>query len=195
MAAYAMTAIKYPDSVQAKISLLEAANGAGLFIGPIFGGLIYQFTSFCVPFFLFTGLLLSLVPFLKRSFTSELDRNDAPQEGVKKLSYFQLLKHKRVAFAGMSQFFNILIFTIGQPIFGPRLSDDYHFSNAVVGICFALPTLFYIVTGLVFLPCISRKFVPRATIMIGFLIIAASTLLMGPSRILGLPSKSPFLMI
>lgn len=46
VATYAMTSIKYSDNVQAKITLLEAANGAGLFIGPIFGGVIYQFTSF-----------------------------------------------------------------------------------------------------------------------------------------------------
>lgn len=46
VAAYAMVSIKYPDDVQSKISLLEAANGAGLFVGPIFGGLVYQFTHF-----------------------------------------------------------------------------------------------------------------------------------------------------
>ena len=44
--AYAMTSIRYPDNLQSKISLLEAANGAGMFVGPIFGGLIYQYTSF-----------------------------------------------------------------------------------------------------------------------------------------------------
>lgn len=43
---YAMTSIAYPENIQQKISLLEAANGAGLFIGPLLGGLIYQFTSF-----------------------------------------------------------------------------------------------------------------------------------------------------
>jgi MFS family permease len=46
VSAYAMVSIKYPTNVQAKISLLEAANGAGLMVGPIFGGLIYQFTHF-----------------------------------------------------------------------------------------------------------------------------------------------------
>ena len=55
VAAYAMTAIQYRENVQAKISLLEAANGAGLFVGPLFGGLIYQFTHFWVPFFIFTA--------------------------------------------------------------------------------------------------------------------------------------------
>ena len=58
VAAYAMVSIKYPENVQSKIALLEAANGAGLFIGPIFGGLVYQYTHFCVPFFTFSGLFL-----------------------------------------------------------------------------------------------------------------------------------------
>jgi len=41
-----MTSIKYSENVQQKISLLEAANGCGLFIGPLLGGVIYQLTSF-----------------------------------------------------------------------------------------------------------------------------------------------------
>jgi len=41
-----MATVKYKENLQSKISLLEAANGAGLFIGPIFGGIIYEFTYF-----------------------------------------------------------------------------------------------------------------------------------------------------
>jgi MFS family permease len=38
---YAMAAIKWPDEVQQKIALLEAASGSGLFIGPVVGSVIY----------------------------------------------------------------------------------------------------------------------------------------------------------
>jgi len=153
-----MTSIKYPDNVQSKISLLEAANGAGLFIGPIFGGVIYQFTSFCVPFFLFSGLFLAFIPLMKRQLGEELDRNDANEDKHKQIGYFTLLKHKRVLFAALSQFFNIMMFTIGQPIFGPRLTKTYKFTSSLVGVCFALPTIFYIITGLVVLPLVAKKF-------------------------------------
>jgi MFS family permease len=95
-----MVSIKYPEQLQAKISLLEAANGAGLFVGPIFGGLIYEFTHFCVPFFLFTVISWILLPFISRSLTEDLDRDDNPDNTRERLGYIKLLKHKRVSFAG-----------------------------------------------------------------------------------------------
>jgi MFS family permease len=190
-----MVSIKYPDQVQAKISLLEAANGAGLFVGPIFGGLVYQFTHFCVPFFLFTAIAWILLPFMKRSMGEELDRDDNKDNDAPRLGYWQLLKHKRVAFAGMNQFMNIVVFTAGQPIFGPRLTNDYHLSNWLVGVVFAVPTIAYIVTGPILLPLITKKFEPRATMMIGFLILSLCCFVIGPSKILGFPKESVALMI
>ena len=144
VAGYAMVAIKYRENVQEKISLLEAANGAGLFVGPIFGGLIYQFTHFWVPFFIFTAIFLTFIPFMRRAMTPDLDVDDNKDNNSNRINYFQLLKHKRVLFAALTQFFNIVCFTYGQPIFGPRLSDVYGFSDAIIGVCFALPTISYI---------------------------------------------------
>lgn len=129
-----MVSIKYADSVQSKISLLEAANGAGLFIGPIFGGLIYEATSFVVPFFICGSIFLTFPYLMRKTMTPDLDRDDSAENGSKRISYIELLKHRRVLFAGLGQFFNILTFTIGQPIFGPRLTGSYHFSKAIVGV-------------------------------------------------------------
>lgn len=185
-----MVSIKYPENVQPKISLLEAANGAGLFIGPIFGGIIYQLTHFCVPFFLFTGLLLIMLPFMMRSLTKDLDRDDNANNDSPRIGYIKLLRHKRVFFAGMNQFVNIIVFCSGQPIFGPRLADVYGLSNLLIGLMFAVPTVSYIVGGPLLLPLITKKFEPRTTMMIGFFILASCCFLIGPSNILGLPNES-----
>ena len=190
-----MTSIKYPNEVQQKISLLEAANGAGLFIGPLLGGAIYQFTSFCMPFFIFTALSLIMVPPMTRSLQPELDRIDTMPEGTQPVGYIMLLKNKRVAFAGVAQFFNILIFTAGGPVFGPRLTHDYGLSSVWVGACFALPTVFYILTGPIFLPLLTKKFEKRATMMVGFMLLATSAFFIGPSRLLGFPKESAAFMI
>mmetsp|Transcript_25261 Transcript_25261/g.28012 ORF Transcript_25261/g.28012 Transcript_25261/m.28012 type:complete len:170 (+) Transcript_25261:376-885(+) len=168
-----MVSIKYPENVQPKISLLEASNGAGLFIGPIFGGLIYQFTHFCVPFFLFTAILLIMLPLMVRSLTPDLDRDDNADGDKPRIGYLQLLKHKRVLFAGMNQFINIIVFCSGQPIFGPRLSDVYNLSPILIGLMFAVPTVAYILGGPLLLPLITKKFEPRSTMMIGFFILSS----------------------
>jgi MFS family permease len=195
VSAYAMTSIRYPDNVQAKISLLEAANGAGLFIGPIFGGAIYQLTSYCVPFFIFSAIFISFPLLMRKSFTEDLDRVDQNMTENPKISLLKLLGHRRVFFAALAQFFNIMTFTVGQPLFGPRLTNDYGFSNALVGVAFAIPTVFYIFTGLVILPFLTRVLKPRVCIMIGFCFLITSAFLIGPSQLLGMPETSAVLMI
>lgn len=37
-----MAQIKWLDEVQQKIGILEAASGAGIFIGPVFGSVIFS---------------------------------------------------------------------------------------------------------------------------------------------------------
>lgn len=148
-----------------------------------------------MPFFIFTGLSLALVPFMIKSFTAELDRDDNTDKGTERIGFFKLLKYKRVAYAGMAQFFNILMFTVGQPVFGPRLSQVYGLSSFWVGACFAVPTIFYILTGPILLPLLCKAFEKRATMMLGFILLAISAFLVGPSKILGMPSESSPLMI
>ena len=68
-------------------------------------------------------------------------------------------------------------------------------SEVLVGICFALPTVFYIITGPFLLPIITKGFEQRTTIMIGFFILTWAGFLVGPSQILGFPSKSIIMML
>jgi fucose permease len=167
-----MVSIKYPDNVQSKISLLEAANGAGLFIGPIFGGLVYKYTHFCVPFFLFSGIFLMLIPLLMKSLGPELDRDDNKENDAPKIGYLKLLSHKRVLFSGLNQFWNMIVFCSGQPIFGPRLKNTYGLNEFLVGVMFAVPCVAYIIGGPVLIPLMAKKFEPRTTKIFGFFILA-----------------------
>ena len=186
VAAYAMATVKYKENLQSKIGLLEAANAAGLFTGPIFGGLIYEYTFFSVPFFTFAGVTLIWVPFLKSVLTEELDANDEKKNVVKKVGYLKLLSHKRIFFAALTHFFNLVVITSRQPIFGPRLSNDYGFSKTMIGFWFALPTI----TFILFVPILNKllkHFEWRAKIMFGYMILITSMLLMGPSKLLNLP--------
>lgn len=136
-----------------------------------------------------------MVPFMTRSLKEDLDRRDMNSENGTRVGYFELLKNKRVAFAACGQFFNVMMFTAGGPVFGPRLTHDYGLDSVWVGACFALPTVFYILTGPIFLPLITKAFEKRAILMVGFIILASSAFLVGPSKLLGFPNESAPLMI
>ena len=95
----------------------------------------------------------------------------------------------------MTQFVNIVCFSYGSPIFGPRLKDVYNFSNAIIGVLFALPTVSYILTGPILMPFITKKFEWRANIIVGFFIFMIAGIFIGPSKVFGLPSISSPMMI
>jgi len=61
-----------------------------------------------VPFFVFTTIFFLFIPFMKKAYTPDLDVDDNEDNLKKKIGYFKLLTHKRVLFAALSQFFNIV---------------------------------------------------------------------------------------
>ena len=147
VSSYAMAAVRYKHNLQEKVGLLEAGNGIGFLVGPIVGGVIYQYTHFSVPFFTFGILLLILIFMLRNNLDEDLDTVPIHEEGDLKIGFRYLIKHKRILFAAIAQFFTLAVLTFGQPIFGERLKNDYGFSFAAIGLWFAIPTLAYALTG------------------------------------------------
>lgn len=152
---YAMAAIKWPEEVQQKIGILEAASGAGIFIGPVLGSALYDASGvYCIPFFVFAGMLLACAPLIMINLDKSLDTDREIQEttmgedGVMKqqAGALSMLSYKRVLFAAIAQSINLVIFTLGDPIFGPHL-DVAGLSPILIGVCFGLPTITYIITG------------------------------------------------
>lgn len=134
-----MAQIRWPDEVQQKIGILEAASGAGIFVGPVFGSLInegFQHVNenlaYCLPFFLFSGMLITTLPFCMKGFDKDLDTNrpqietEIGENGIMKhqVGAVGMIRYKRVLFAFLSQVINLIIFTLGDPIFGPHLEDN-----------------------------------------------------------------------
>lgn len=195
VSSYAMAAVRYKDNLQEKVGLLEAGNGVGFLVGPVVGGIIYEFTHFAVPFMVFGIAIIILTVFLRKHLDEDLDTIPLLRDDGLKVGFRYLMKHKRIFFAALCQFFTLGVLTFGQPIFGQRLEKDYGFSFAVIGLCFAIPTLAYALTGPLLLKRITKNFQFRTTIMMGFSILVISGVFIGPSRVFHLPSTSPVLML
>lgn len=72
---YAIVSLKYPENIEQNIGLLEAASGLGFFVGPLLGSAIFELTSYCVPFFVFSGLLVLSIGFFRKILSSDLDED------------------------------------------------------------------------------------------------------------------------
>jgi MFS family permease len=195
VSSYAMAAVRYKENLQEKVGLLEAGNGVGFLVGPVVGGIIYEYTHFAVPFIVFGIAIIILTIFLRNQLDEDLDTIPLVKEDGLKVGFRYLMRNKRVFFAALWQFFTLSVLTFGQPIFGQRLEKDYGFSFATIGLCFALPTLAYALTGPLLLKRITKHFEYRTTIMMGFWILVVSGIFIGPSKVFQLPGTSPVLML
>jgi len=71
---------------------------------------------------------------LRKQLDEDLDAVPFHPEGDIKVGFRYLMKHKRIGFAAIAQFFTLSVLTFGQPIFGERLEKDYGFSFAAIGL-------------------------------------------------------------
>jgi hypothetical protein len=95
-----------------------------------------------------------------------------------------LMRYKRVFFAAVSHFFNLIIFTFADPILAPHLENEKGLSTWQIGLVFGLPIAAYIITGPLLLQRLTKHFVLRTVIHIGFFAQALALLLVGPSETL-----------
>ena len=120
-------------------------------MGPVVGGVVYEFTAYWVPFALFSVLLLALLPFVIKNLTPELDGtgegDDNASAGDNQVSMWKMLKYKRVAFATFAQFINLIVFTFPEPVLAPRLEEGFGLGALVIGLIFGVPIISYVATG------------------------------------------------
>lgn len=61
-ASYTFVIKKFPDDISYVFSLTESFIGAGLALGPAFGGIIYSQFGYGVPFYIFGSFVLICLP-------------------------------------------------------------------------------------------------------------------------------------
>ena len=91
---FAIIGCFFPDRIASISAVIQVFNGLGLMIGPLLGGLLYQFGGFQLPFFAMGGalfLVFLVAFFLFPDYKSvAIKRNDEQYQTTRKLSLLKI---------------------------------------------------------------------------------------------------------
>jgi len=190
---YAILTMNFPSQMEKMVGYIEGSAGIGLCAGPVLGSILHRFGGFTTPFFTFgiffifcSPLIFSLVPKLADKKLEYIPIEDCSIFQYK-ITYRDLLSHKRVALAVIA----VAVFVMNQSFLEPILSTTlfrFGLNEHNVGLIFALQTVtFAITTRLVHL--VPQYFDKRSIITPAIIFSGIIAFLYGPSELLGLPNE------
>jgi DHA1 family tetracycline resistance protein-like MFS transporter len=162
--------------------LLGGATGVGFMIGPAIGGLLGS-SSITLPFFVTAGItLLSLAltaVFVTESLTPEKRSAHLSLKNLNTFTHFKeisLLKEARALLAvGAFFYIGLNIWQFNATIF---LKDVFHWGPSLIGWIFVLVGICDILSRVVLLPYLLKKWTERTLSMSGLLGLATGTALL-----------------
>ena len=182
--------------------MAEAVSGIGLMLGPVIGGLIFNYTTYFWTFFAFGAILIFsaiLTLFITPNSLNKSTQEEEGEEGQhngnqKKVTFSIFLFNKRCMFAFISCSVICLFMTYASSFLTDVLSKEKGIDEKYNGLILALPCLTYALSSAM-VSKIMGTFPRRLFMLFAFLLLACSTLLQGPSEMLSLPDMNALVII
>jgi len=139
---FAIIGCFFPDRIASISAVIQVFNGLGIMIGPLLGGLLFQFGGFPLPFFTMGGALFLVFIFAfflfpdYKSFTTKVDKR---YKTTRKLS---LLKIPEFLLTLLMLFIGSLSIGFIEPSIQPHLSS-LNLKPIELGAILFLPSLLY----------------------------------------------------
>ena len=175
---FAVTASIFPHHIATIFGLLETATGLGMMVGPAFGGLLYEFGGFTLPFVVLGAFMIVTVPL----HMLWLPPTDDVRVGVPSVSIIHIVRIPTIIVVCFAIVTAALVWSILDPTLAPHIhSSDVDISSLVLGLLFLLLSAFYAVFSPVWGWLADRMNNCSPMLAGGFLLSGVGLLLLGPS--------------
>ena len=179
---FAITASVFPDHIATIFGLLETATGLGMMVGPAFGGVMYQFGGFSLPFVVLGALMILAVPL----HLLWLPSTDGITVGVRSVSVLRILRIPAIIVICSAVVIAALAWSILDPTLAPHIhASDSEINSSILGLLFLLLSAFYAVFSPVWGWLADHMSNCLPMLAGGFLLSGVGLLLLGPSPWLG----------
>jgi len=200
-----------PNYSTTVLSCIETTFGLGSMVGPFFGGLLFDYGGFLLPF-LVCGLLLSVSGLLagglicclgrckrrnEKKRLAEVHNNNTRNDDnnniddvkeVPRIRFRQIIKKPGVLVAVIIVVFSGISSQWYQPTLEPWLSSNYHITTFKAAMFLVIEGALYAVLSPIFGILLDNKLSVRLLLMFGCCCISGSFLLLGPFYFPGTPS-------
>ncbi|GIN70289.1 tetracycline resistance MFS efflux pump [Bacillus sp. J14TS2] len=171
-AGLALLADFYPSKDRGKVMGIALSGQAmGTLLGPAFGGWLFQFGGYMLPFFVAAGI--AFIDGLLRVFLlkEEPSRQEEERSGV-----LRLLKNRTLLMIVGAVIIGAAIPSVLEPTFPAHLQRVFDASPGVIGLLFGVPSLAYAFAAPI-VGSVSTKIGHPKTITIGLAVTAVSLVL------------------
>ncbi|XP_028406119.1 MFS-type transporter SLC18B1-like isoform X2 [Dendronephthya gigantea] len=187
-AAVAYLAQCFPDNVGSVMGSLELFSGLGLTLGPLIGGVLYEYGGFGTPFFVLAGLILLTLPVCICILPKVHDAGES-EEGSTDATLWKFLKIPAFDIIVMTIVTGGMAIGIIEPTLAPHLKDEFNITSSTkIGLLFFLFCGCYALFAPLF-GWIADKTSPRWVMLLGSLVCACSFFLLGPVPFSFMPKK------
>ncbi|CAB3998832.1 MFS-type transporter SLC18B1 [Paramuricea clavata] len=189
-AAVAFLAQCFPDNVGSIMGGLEVFTGIGLTLGPLIGGVLYEYGGFGMPFFVLAGLILITLPVCICILPKVHQAAPSEEEGGKtKPSLWKFIKIPAFTIIAMSIVTGGMAIGVIEPTLAPHLKSQFNITSTTkIGLLFFMFCACYSLFAPLF-GWIADKTNARWVMTFGSFLCTISLFLMGPVPFSFMPNK------
>lgn len=203
---YSIIAACFKDHIAKVVGIVEFSWGTGIALGPLIAEVLYNIGGFNLPLFVFAILMLLLAVMtallmsnsvegedvrdvdMMQHTDSSIDARDTSIEEhsvelKEKIPISRLFKYKLFVFGIFAGFFNLVLYTLLEPILSDRLTE-IGVPEEKLGQYFCIQPFVYSFVSIFVDGLILKKIHKRVCLIIGFAIFAVGFIILGPSGLL-----------
>jgi MFS family permease len=200
---YSLISLEFPNENEKYLGYVEMAVGIGTTVGPFMGSIIFSICGYLGTFAFFSVVLCLSTFYLNLALPSRLNENKQTIVSESELSpvielkdgtitYATFFKHKEIMMFLFACWISSILFYYYGNILSVQLTHGMGLNEKYIGIYFCLSSIGYALASPLS-AMLTKTFSRRYLIMASFTIVGIGSLLVGPSRLLGLP-ENPWLM-
>ncbi|KAK0404167.1 hypothetical protein QR680_017320 [Steinernema hermaphroditum] len=177
---FAISAKAFPGRIATIVGIMETFAGLGYMLGPVVGGVLYEYGGFQLPFFVLGGVLIlagTVSCYLVEEYIDEPGEDTKGMMGMLKIPHIWIMVYAVVICAISLSFLD--------PTLSPHLAS-FNLSPSMIGLLFLLCGGVYTVTAPFWGLLIDRYRCTNFLMLFGAVATVISMFLIGPTPLLGM---------
>ena len=139
----------FPENISKAAGMVEALSGVGLIMGPAIGSAFFALGGFPAPFFFVSSYFLIASILVYKLIPNSVESSETESlEPTGKVTFFSLMKNRRILVCALAAGVNIYQYTFIEPFLPDYMDKQYGINETYVGFIFMALSIGYLISCL-----------------------------------------------